>query len=279
VVGPTRHLIRLAVAALVAAVVACAADSERKFLDVATTTSLKNSGLLDAILPLFTRESGLRVRMHAAGSGRALKMMSDGLVDAALSHAPAAEARYLTRHPEWVYQKFAYNRFVVVGPPEDTAGVRRTRDAADAFRRIASARVPFISRGDGSGTHEREQELWHLAEATPTPLLISGPSMAIALRHAHDRGAYTLSDAATFWQMESQVDIVILLDADPRLVNSYAVVHPRANLEAGHFSRWLSHGSGRVAIDAYRIDGRSVFHVWPHACPGSSPKESLCAAR
>ena len=114
-----RQLNRLALAALVAALTACVEQPASRMLDVATTTSVQNSGLLEALLPHFADST---VRVHAAGSGRALEMLKDGVVDLVVSHAPDAEARYLADHPDWVYQKLAYNRFVLVGPAGDPAG-------------------------------------------------------------------------------------------------------------------------------------------------------------
>jgi tungstate transport system substrate-binding protein len=126
-------------------------------LDIATTTSVVNSGLLESILPTY---SDARVRVHAAGSGRSLAMLEDRTVALVISHAPIAEQEYLARHPEWRYQKLATNRFILVGPDADPAGVRRAAAAKDAFARIAASPAVFISRGDGSGTHERETALF-----------------------------------------------------------------------------------------------------------------------
>jgi tungstate transport system substrate-binding protein len=129
-------------------------------LDIATTSSVQNSGLLDALLRAYRDQTGVAVRVHAAGSGRALQMMAEGLVQLVISHAPEAEARALQQHPDWVRLELAHNQFIIVGPSSDAAGVRGAEDAVDAFRRIAQSSVPFVSRGDLSGTHERENALW-----------------------------------------------------------------------------------------------------------------------
>src|SRR5687768_2882430 len=152
----------LALVCLAAAIAACS-TVERGTLDLATTTSVQNSGLLEALLPHYGEAT---VRVHAAGSGRSLEMLADGVVDLVISHAPEAETRYLAEHRDWQYRKLAYNRFVVVGPSNDPANVRNATDALDAFRRIAGAPVTFVSRGDQSGTHEREQMLWKAAGVT-----------------------------------------------------------------------------------------------------------------
>ena len=262
-------------AAVFVIAIGCAGPRQRAVLDIATTTSVKNSGLLGAILPAFTTAT---VRVHAAGSGRSLEMLNDGLVQLVISHAPETEARYMSSHPNWRYEKLAYNRFVIVGPTDDPAHVRDAADALDAFRRIAVAGVSFISRGDGSGTHEREQALWKAAAASPaaTRLVVSGPSMAVALRHAEERQGYTLSDEATFWQMAPHLSLVTLFAGDQRLLNTYAVVYTSGDHRAGALAHWLTRGDGQTRIAAYCITGRTAFTVWPSGCEGSIPAGLPC---
>jgi tungstate transport system substrate-binding protein len=262
------------VAAAVVAASACVRQSTPP-LDIATTTSVQNSGLLEAILPHYKESI---VRVHAAGSGRALEMLDDQVVDLVISHAPATEARQLQNHPDWSYQKLAFNRFVVVGPESDPADVREATGVLDAFRRIANAPVTFVSRGDASGTHEREQMLWQRAEATVSPdrLLTSGRGMAITLRQADERQAYTLTDEATFWQLQRQLDLVVLSEGDDLLVNTYAVIHPRDVQSAARFAAWLTRGEGRLRIEQHLIEGRPAFRVWPLSCPGDSPDATPC---
>jgi tungstate transport system substrate-binding protein len=264
-------------ALLLAALAAAACSGPRqRFLDVATTTSVQNSGLLEMLLPHFT---GATVRVHAAGSGRSLEMMADGIVDVVITHAPQTEARLLTAHPGWLYRKLAHNRFVIVGPPGDPARVAGALDAIDAFRRIAGAPVTFVSRGDASGTHEREQALWQEAGVTPDAarLIVSGRGMALTLRHAQERQGYTLADEATYRQLEHQLDLVVLSAGDPRLLNTYAVVHPPAHQLAEAFTEWLTRGDGRARIAAYQIEGRPAFTIWPAGCPDERPDLLPCA--
>jgi tungstate transport system substrate-binding protein len=235
-------------------------------IDVATTTSVQNSGLLEVLLPHFAAAT---VRVHAAGSGRALAMLSDGIVDLAISHAPETEARFLADHPAWAYRKIAYNRFVVVGPPDDPARVRDAKDVADAFSRIASAGAVFVSRGDESGTHERERSLWKAAGMQPEQarLRVSGQGMAVTLRQTDEQQGYTLSDEATFWQLERHVGLVQVFAGDSRLLNTYAVVYPHANDGAKKFASWLTESEGRQRMSAFRIQGRAAYTVWPSGCP------------
>jgi tungstate transport system substrate-binding protein len=262
--GPALRWRRLILAAAIAAAVCgCRGESPARYLDVATTTSVQNSGLLDVLLPAFRVSSGLIVRVHAAGSGRALEMLKDGIVDAAISHAPNTERSYLAEQPAWVRQAIAWNAFVIVGPREDPSQVRTAPTAADAFRRIAATPAVFVSRGDQSGTHERELELWHAAGARPPPdrLIISGRGMSQALRHADQLRAYTLSDDATFRQLEHAIELRLLFEGDPVLRNEYAVIHQRGNVAAQAFAEWLTTGRGRELIGAYRAGGRAVFLV------------------
>src|SRR5688572_33230802 len=152
------------VLAIVVMLAACT-SAARPVIDIATTTSVQNSGLLDYLLPHFAEA---QVRVHAAGSGRALQMLADGVVDLVISHAPETEARYLATHADWRYRKLASNWFIIVGPGDDPAHVRDATDALDAFRRMAAAPVPLVSRGDESGTYEREQAFWRSSGVTPS---------------------------------------------------------------------------------------------------------------
>ena len=247
-------------------------------LMVATTTSVQNSGLLDVLMAAYDAAT---VRAHAVGSGLALQMLADGTVDLAISHAPETEAHYLAKHPNWQYWTFAYNRFVIVGPAADPANVRGLTNAIDAFRRIAQADVWFVSRGDGSGTHEREQRIWRMAGVTPARerLIVSGRGMALALRHANERGAYTLSDEPTFDQFASDFTLKLLADDDGHLLNSYAVLFPRQNSNAARFAEWLTQGKGKDAVGQFRVAGKHAFILWPTSCPNDRPDLQPCGAR
>ena len=254
---------------------ALACSQQPRLLEIATTTSVVNSGLLDFILPKFDDD----VRVHAAGSGRALAMLSDQTVDLVISHAPDSEARSLTEHPDWTYQKIAYNQFVVLGPPSDPAGVRGAPSAVDAFKRIAAHNAVFVSRGDQSGTHEREMALWRQSRIDPTKerVLTSGGSMATTLRQADQQSAYTLSDEATWWQLQGSLRLEPLLTHDSALLNSYAVIHPSKSARATAFARWLADGKGREHIAAFRASGRQPFLLWPADCARDSPRALPCS--
>ncbi|MGH9313389.1 MAG: substrate-binding domain-containing protein [Vicinamibacterales bacterium] len=268
---------------LALALLAAACQARRDpSLDLATTTSVQNSGLLDRLLPAFREETALEVRVHLTGSGRALEMMRHGEADVVLSHAPETEAAALGANPAWRYRKLMFNDFVVVGPAQDPARVRGLQDAVEAFRRIAASEAPFTSRGDKSGTHERETQLWTLARASPRHLLTTGTGMAATLRQTDEQSAYTLTDRATFVQLEPRLTLELLVEGDARLLNTYAVlVSPgtRQN-EAWRFAVFLTEGRGRDIIDAYRLTGGAqAFHVWPHGCPGNAPGDRPCHSR
>ena len=259
----------------IASVLLLACSRPPESLDIATTTSVQNSGLLEALLP---HVPNVAVRVHAAGSGRALAMLSDGIVDLVISHAPEAEARALSDHPTWTYRKIAYNRFVVVGPRNDPAKVRDATDVVDGFRRMAQAHAIFVSRGDESGTHERERSLWAAAGVRPdqAQLRVSGQGMAVTLRQADEQQGYTLADEATFWQLEQRIGLVPVLEADPRLLNTYAVVYPSSDGTAERFAIWLAQGDGGARIASFRVQERVAFTIWPAGCPGDVPSALPC---
>lgn len=265
------------IAALLTLVSACQKPSH-PVLEIATTTSVQNSGLLAVLLPAFERAAGIAVRAHATGSGRALQMLANGAVDAVISHSPLAEQRLLPHHPDWSYRKLAYNWFVVVGPPADPARVHSATAVADAFRRIAESEAMFVSRGDESGTHERENDFWDAAGRRPITerLLISGRGMAQALRHADEARAYTLTDAPTFWQLADGLDLQILFEGDDGLLNTYALIHREGSEEARAFAAWLFSDAGRTMLGAFAVEGRRGFEPWPSGCAAGAPTDQPC---
>jgi tungstate transport system substrate-binding protein len=266
-----------AIATLVALMSGCQ-RSWAPVLELATTTSVQNSGLLAVLLPEFKEAAGIEVRAHAAGSGRALQMLSRGDVDAVISHSPIAEQRSMAAHPEWRYRKLAHNWFIVVGPAADPARVRGATDIADAFRRIAESSATFVSRGDESGTHERENVFWEAAGRRPGTerLLVSGRGMAQALRHADEARAYTLTDAPTFWQFTDALDLEILFENDARLMNTYALIHRTGSVTADAFATWLFADAGRTSLSAFVVEGRRAFEPWPSGCAAAAPADLPC---
>jgi tungstate transport system substrate-binding protein len=261
-----------------AALVAC--GNSAPVVRLATTTSVENSGLLAAIVPSFEREQSVDVEVLPVGSGRALELLRRDDAAAALTHDPAAEASALAAGVIARYRKIMFNDFLVVGPASDPAGISDASDAADALRSIATAGAMFASRGDASGTHSRERELWRLAGTKPDAerLLETGQGMAATLRIASERMAYTLTDRATYEQFQSDLRLVPLHEGGPALLNTYAVF-VRADLtgagreQADALVDWLADGAGRDLIAGFRVDGRPVFTVWPPTMPRERPSD------
>jgi tungstate transport system substrate-binding protein len=201
---------------------------ETRSLLVATTTSLRDSGLLDALLPRFREETGIRVRVVAVGSGAALRMGRDGNADLLLTHAPAGERELVESGAVLARRPFMQNHFVVIGPPEDPADVRSAADAPEALRRIASESATWVSRGDDSGTHRRERELLRMAGLDPDArwagFASTGSGMGPTLQVAGERRGYTLSDLGTFLAFEERIGLVPLSKEEPSLRNVYSVL-------------------------------------------------------
>jgi tungstate transport system substrate-binding protein len=258
--------------------VACQRKTPR--VRMATTTSVENSGLLAAILPVFERESHLTVEVLAVGSGQAMNLMRRGEVAVGLTHDPAAEAAALSGGFVTGYRKLMFNDFVIVGPADDPADVGHASNAADAFARIAASDSPFASRGDASGTYVREQELWMQAKKRPAAsrLLDTGQGMGGTLRVASERKAYTLADRATFEQFRKSLRLSSLYEGGTELLNTYAIF-VRANLRneeranADALTRWFTDGGGRRQIADFTANGRHVFDVWAAGTPRDNPAD------
>jgi tungstate transport system substrate-binding protein len=248
-------------------------------LVLATTTSVANSGLLDVLLPAYERERQVLVRAHMVGSGRALAMLESGQADVAITHAPNAETVALEKHPSWAYAKIMFNDFVLAGPALDPAGVRGAASVAAAMARVARSKERFISRGDQSGTHEREEALWLAAGVRPPPgqLVVAGAGMGATLRIATETASYTLTDRATYLQQEPPDSMAILYERDNALLNTYSVIFDPAGARAGDarsFAAWLSSGGGRRVIDEYRAGaGVRAFELWPSGHARSRPTD------
>lgn len=256
---------------------AACAHREPPLIVLATTTSVANSGLLDQVVPVFESDGRARVRAVPVGSGRALAMLDRRQADVIITHAPAQESEVLKQHPGWWYRKILYNDFLIVGPPGDPSRVAGATDALDAMRRIAAGHTRFISRGDESGTHERERQLWKDAGFTSPPSLVvsAGQGMGATLNIASETGAYTLTDRGTFEQFAGKRALKELSSGDPRLLNTYAVIADLSNPEGLGFAQWMSEGAGRETVIALVASGKlRGFSVWPADSPGRSPGDS-----
>ena len=232
--------------------VAClapSANADRELL-LATTTSLRDSGLLSEILPPFEARSGIRVRAVAVGSGAALRMGADGNVDALLTHAPDGEQELVDSGAVVARRPLMENHFVLAGPPADPAGVAAAATIDEALRAIAALPAPFVSRGDDSGTHRREVALLRSAGLDPkggwTGFVRTGAGMGNTLQVAGERRAYVLSDLGTFLAFRERTDLVALSRPEPRLRNIYSVM--RVNPD-----RFGVHAEEALALETYLL--------------------------
>jgi len=195
-------------------------------LILATTTSTQDSGLLDVLIPDFEQRSGYTVQTVAVGSGEAMKMGQQCNADVLLVHSPSAEKDFMTNRYGSDRRLVMHNDFVVVGPTADPAAIKGSATAVDAFTKIAGAKSPFITRGDTSGTNSKELAIWKSANITPEGdwYIESGQGMLATLQIASEKAAYTLSDRATFLANQATLQLEILVQGDPSLLNIYHVI-------------------------------------------------------
>jgi len=200
-------------------------DARVDELILVTTTSTYDSGLLDVLIPLFEQQSGYQVKPIPVGTGAALAMAAQGEADVVLVHAPAAERELVEQGVLVARRLVMYNDFVVVGPPDDPAGVQGAGSAAEALARIRAAGALFLSRGDDSGTHKKERALWNHLGVEPAGRWYqeTGEGMGQTLRMAAEKQGYTLTDRGTFLALKDTLDLKILFAGDPQLLNLYHV--------------------------------------------------------
>ncbi len=268
---PGRFVKRLAALFIAVMLAALAASDEPRPITVASTTSTQNSGLFESLLPKFTAETGIEVRVVAVGTGQAIRLATNGDADILLVHHPASERKFvadglgLARHP------VMHNDFVLVGPAADPADIRGMADVAAALRRIGDSEQVFVSRGDDSGTHKKELELWRAAAFDPRPASgawyrESGSGMGTTLNTASAMGGYTLTDRASWVSFGNKAGLQLLVEGDTRMHNPYSIIvvnparHPHVHaVEAQAFADWLTAAGGQQAIAAYRVDGQQLF--------------------
>lgn len=237
---------------------------------VASTTSTEQSGLFKHILPLFKAKSGIEVKVVALGTGQALDAARRGDADVVLVHDRPAEEKFVAEGYAKGRQDVMYNDFVVIGPKSDPAGIKG-KGVEEAFRKLAAAKAPFVSRGDRSGTHSAELRSWKeasvdLAAARGDWYRDVGQGMGPALNTASALGAYILADRGTWLSFKNRGDLAILVEGDPRLFNPYGVMlvnpekHPTVKVKEGQaFIDWLVSPEGQAAIADYKIGGEQLF--------------------
>jgi len=278
-----RGRIGLLLACIVAWAVAGPSEADEEVLLLATTTSVRDSGLLDELLPIFEERAGVRVKTIAVGTGAALRMGAEGNVDALLTHAPDSELELVATGAIVDRRPFMENFFVLAGPVDDPAGVAAAPTAAEAYRRMAKASARYISRGDDSGTHKRERALLAAAglpetEAWPG-FTQTGSGMGLTLQVAGQRRAYVLTDIGTFLAYREKIDLVSLSQPSPELRNVYSVsrVNPeragaRGNVAAAKaFADYLLEPETLARIAGFGVPrfGRPLFR--PLEASGEAP--------
>jgi tungstate transport system substrate-binding protein len=224
----TTRLLSVLVLSCMAFVPARAKNTDIIF---ATTTSTQDTGLLDVLVPVFEKKSGYRVKTIAVGSGQAMAMGERGEADVLLVHSKDAEEKFIKQGLGVNRRIVMHNDFVVLGPVEDPAKIRGLKSAADAFRKIASSRSLFISRGDNSGTHVMEQKLWKNAGIGPEKerwYQQTGLGMGQTLAVVVEKKGYTLCDRATYLSRKNKINIAVLVEGDRELLNIYHVIEVNA---------------------------------------------------
>jgi tungstate transport system substrate-binding protein len=250
------------------------AESADKTVILATTTSTRDSGLLDVLLPVFEKKTGYVVKTIAVGTGQALAMGKRGDADIVMTHAPEAEKPLVDEG--WLIDRvqFMHNDYVLVGPPGDPAKTARAKGAAAALRQIAESKATFVSRGDDSGTHKQEMALWKATRLKPEGswYVEAGQGMGATLRIASEKQGYTLTDRSTYLSVQKTLGSKILLEGDPLLLNKYSVMlvnpakHSKVNADgAKALHGWVLTDEARAIIRDYGKDrfGQPLFFLDP----------------
>jgi tungstate transport system substrate-binding protein len=253
------------------ALAAITVQAQDRFIVVASTTSTEQSGLFGFLLPIFEKKTGIQVRVVALGTGQALDLARRGDADVAFVHAKAAEEKFIADGHGVKRLPVMYNDFVLIGPTSDPAGIAGGKDILEALKKINAAQAPFVSRGDKSGTHMAELELWRsvgidLEKAKGPWYRDTGQGMGPALNTASSMNAYLLADRATWLAFKNRGDLAILVDGDKRLFNQYGVMlvnpdkHPSVKKDLGQtFVDWVVSPEGQRAIADFKIDGEQLF--------------------
>lgn len=261
----------LATTALAVAI-APALAQEDQFILVQSTTSTEASGLYDYLLPIYQEETGVEVRIVAVGTGQAINNARNCDGDVLLVHAKAQEEAFVEAGFGVSRQDLMYNDFVIVGPPADPAGIAGSSDVTDAMMKIAEAQAPFASRGDDSGTHSKELQLWEAAGvdiegASGGWYRETGSGMGQTLNTGVGMGAYVLTDRATWISYENKGDYEIAVEGDQNLFNQYGIILidqeqcPNVKVDLGQqFIDWMVSDEGQAAIGSYQINGQSLFY-------------------
>ncbi len=257
--------------AAVALLVGTAVQAQDKFIVVASTTSTENSGLFKELLPQFEKDTGIKVRVVAQGTGQALDTARRGDADVVFVHDQVAEEKFVAEGNGVRRFPVMYNDFVLIGPKSDPAKIAGGKDILVALQKIQAAQAPFVSRGDKSGTHAAELRYWKAAGVDLDAkkgawYRDTGSGMGPTLNTASSMNGYVLADRGTWLSFKNRGDLAILVEGDKRLFNQYGVIlvnpakHPQVKKELGQqFIDWLVSAKGQAAIASYKIGGDQLF--------------------
>jgi len=263
-------MLRLLLVVLCSGWLAAPAGAQATNVILSTTTSTQDSGLLDVLVPMFEKKTGMSVKTVSVGTGQALALAARGEADVALVHAPTLERKYVEEGKMQNRRLVMYNDFIIIGPEDDPAKIKGMPKAVDALKRIAETQSRFVSRGDKSGTHLLEIGLWKQAGIEPKgPWYIeSGQGMGQTLGIANDRRAYTIADRGTWLAFQKRINLPILVEKDKPLLNVYSVMEinpangPRVNAAGGKaFADFMVAPETQAAIKTFGVDkfGQALF--------------------
>ena len=251
----------------------CSLSFANESIIVASTTSTQNSGLFGYILPKFKEKTGIDVKVIAQGTGQALETGRRGDADVLFVHNRKAEEKFVTDGFGVNRKDVMYNDFVLIGPKDDPAGIKQSKDVKDAMQRLAKNNALFISRGDKSGTHSAEKRYWSAANVDPkstTGYRESGSGMGATLNMASGMDAYTLSDRGTWLSFKNRQHLEVVFSGDPAMFNPYGIIlvnpskHKHVKQTSGEaFIDWITSQEGRDAIAEYKINGEQLFFPSP----------------
>ncbi|WP_394250976.1 substrate-binding domain-containing protein [Vibrio profundi] len=260
--------ITLTVAALSIVSYSASSAESTQHIKLATTTSTYHSGLLDFLLPEFEKDSGFKVDVIAAGTGKSLRMGQNGDVDLVMTHAPKAEATFVDKGYGVLPRKLMYNDFVIVGPQQDPAKIESQKSVAEVFKSIANYNATFVSRGDDSGTHKKEMGIWAQTKMEPNfgGYRSVGQGMGPTLNMASEMQGYTMTDRGTWLAYQNKLELSVLFQGDKNLFNPYQVIlvnperYPAINYQGAKvFSDWLVNPKGQKLINEFKLHGKQLF--------------------
>ena len=258
----------LAAAMLLAAALSPLGANAQNVIKMSTTTSTENSGLLKYLLPAFESKSGYKVNVISVGTGKALELAKNGDVDVTLVHARPAEDIFVAEGHGVDRRDVMYNDFIIVGPTNDPAGLKGTRDVVAAMKKIVTSGAKFISRGDNSGTDLMEKDYWKQAQTKPagSNYVSAGLGMGEVLTMAGQMQAYTLTDRATFGAYRAKTGLTVLVEGDPKMFNPYGIiaVNPSKYKDSNYkgataLIQWITSPEGQQKIADFKVDGQQLF--------------------